>query len=66
MTAPARFHKADVKRAVSGALEAMEKAGIQVGSVIVGQEGRVVLTRASAVAGSPRLNPLDRILKDAP
>lgn len=60
MTAPARFRKEDVARAVSGC----EKAGMRVGRVEIDPNGRIVIV-SEAVAPPVDPNPWDTILAKA-
>lgn len=62
MTAPARFTKADIKRAVSGALE----GGAEDVLVRVTLDGTLEIRAGSHLPAATGGNPLDRLLKDAP
>jgi hypothetical protein len=57
MTAPARFTKADVRRAVKG----VEEAGCQIGGVKIGPDGSITVLTAAGVPANDRGNPLDRL-----
>lgn len=50
MSAPARFTKADVKRAVSG----VEAAGIQVGTVEIDVNGKIRIIASSESKRTPK------------
>lgn len=61
MTAPARFKKDDVKRAIAGCVA----AGMTVGTVRVWPDGTIEVYSPDA-AEQPRPNSIDGLLGDAP